>query len=83
MENISSLSQLQPGMRAVVVGLSAEKHLRGQLQGMGFNEGAVVTCLRRSPLGDPTAYAVRGAAVALRAVDAAVIAVLPREAFYE
>ena len=44
---------------------------------MGLTEGARVECLHRSPLGDPAAYAIRGAVVALRDCDSARIAVAP------
>lgn len=37
---------------------------------MGFIPGTTVTCLQRSPLGDPTAYRIREAVIALREEDA-------------
>lgn len=38
---------------------------------LGFTEGTVVSVIRKSPLGDPTAYGVRGAVIALRKEEAA------------
>lgn len=45
--------------------------IRRRLMDIGFTEGAQVACLRRSPLGDPTAFTVKGAVIALRREDAA------------
>lgn len=74
MEDARSLWQLAPGHRAWVRELSAQGELRRQLQDLGFVPGAQVECLGKSPLGDPAAYRVRGAVVALRRRDAQRIA---------
>lgn len=37
---------------------------------MGLTEGAKATCLYESPAGDPKAYLIRGAVVALRSAEA-------------
>ena len=74
MEDARSLWQLAPGHRAWVGELSAQGELRRRLRELGFVPGAQVECLGRSPLGDPAAYRVRGAGVALRRRDAQVIA---------
>lgn len=42
---------------------------------LGFTEGTEVAVIRKSPLGDPTAYRVRGAVIALRKEEAAQIEV--------
>jgi len=41
-----------------------------------FLEGARVECIMKSPLGDPVAYLVKGAVIALRREDAASITVV-------
>ncbi len=74
MEDARSLWQLAPGHRAWVGELSAQGELRRRLRDLGFVPGAQVECLGRSPLGDPAAYRVRGAVVALRRRDAQRIA---------
>lgn len=74
MEDARSLWQLAPGHRAWVGELFAQGELRRQLQDLGFVPGAQVECLGKSPLGDPAAYRVRGAVVALRRRDAQLIA---------
>lgn len=74
MEDARSLWQLAPGYQAWVGELSAQGELRRRLRDLGFVPGAQVECLGRSPLGDPAAYRVRGAVVALRRRDAQLIA---------
>ena len=74
MEDARSLWQRAPGHQAWVGELSAQGELRRQLRDLGFVPGAQVECLGRSPLGDPAAYRVRGAVVALRRRDAQLIA---------
>ncbi len=74
MEDARSLWQLAPGHQAWVGELSAQGELRRRLRDLGFVPGAQVECLGRSPLGDPAAYRVRGAVVALRRRDAQRIA---------
>jgi len=72
-----SLSALRPGQRGVVCGLSAAGEERRRLQDMGLIDGTTVSCLGRSPLGDPCAYQIRGAVLALRDEDARQVRVLP------
>ena len=69
------LSGLRPGQTAIVRTLSAEGAMRRRLQDMGLIEGTKVECVGVSPLGDPAAYLIRGAVVALRRSDAQDIAI--------
>ena len=71
----SQLSGLRPGQAAIVRTLSAEGAMRRRLQDMGLIEGTRVECIGLSPLGDPAAYLIRGAVVALRKSDADGIAI--------
>lgn len=64
------LSDLRPGEGAVVRCLAAVGDTRRRLQDIGLISGTAVTCERVSPLGDPVAYRIRGATMALRGVDA-------------
>jgi len=41
-----------------------------RLQDLGVVRGTKIKCVLRSPLGDPTAYKIRGAIVAIRDEDA-------------
>ncbi len=65
------LCDISPGAVAVVSDMYAKGGIRRRLRDMGLVEGARVECLMKSPLGDPTAYLIRGAVIALRRDDAA------------
>ena len=41
-----------------------------RLLDLGLTEGTWVTCVQKAPSGDPSAYLIRGAVVALRRTDA-------------
>lgn len=64
------LSSLCAGHLARVTGLSAQGTMRRRFQDLGLIPGTVVECLGSSPLGDPSAYLIRGAVIALRRRDA-------------
>ena len=67
------LSQLCEKQTALVAGLRARGTMRRRLRDLGLTDGARVVCLQKSPWGDPTAYLIRGAVIALRACDAGVV----------
>lgn len=60
------LDELRPTMDAVVIALDAVGAERRRLLDLGILPGCEVRAERTSPLGDPTAYLVRGGLVALR-----------------
>jgi len=66
-----NLSALEIGERARVHSLHVGGAMRRRLQDIGLIEGTSVECLLRSPAGDPTAYLIRGAVIALRSEDCA------------
>ncbi len=70
-ENGRALSSLLPGERGTVAALTAEGEMRRRLQDIGLVAGTQVACVGVSPLGDPAAYRIRGAVIALRRDDAA------------
>ena len=69
MEQQLSLSALLPGQRARVCALLNEGSIRRRLLDMGLIENTIVECLGKSPAGDPGAYLIRGAVIAIRAED--------------
>lgn len=79
--DIEHLSDLRHGQQARVVGLS--QACRGQerrrLLDFGFVPGSVVEVDMVSPIGDPTAYRVRGTVVALRREQAAMVHIASQE----
>lgn len=70
------LNQLKPGEEAVVTSISGENR---RLRDLGLIEGTKVKCVLKSPLGDPAAYKIRGAVIAIRREDAADIKVVAYE----
>lgn len=64
-----SLNEIKPGEAAVVRSLLAHGSMRRRLLDIGLVEGTRVECVGVSPMGDPAAYLVRGAVIAIRAVD--------------
>lgn len=70
MAETRTLSDLRPGERAVVRQLDLAGDIRRRLQDIGLIQGTAVTCVGKSPLGDPVAYRIRGATMALRSRDA-------------
>ena len=71
-----TLDTLGIGESAAVLRLTAEDGMRRRLASMGFVAGQRVTCLMRSFLGDPAAYRILGAVVALRRGDARKILII-------
>ncbi len=69
------MNMLGIGMKAVVKEINCGSAMERRLGDMGLIKGTNVSCVQRSPLGDPTAYMIRGAVIALRSDDAAKITV--------
>lgn len=60
------LSSLEPGQAGRVTALRCEGLSRRRLLDLGLTPGTLVECSFSGPLGEPTAYRVRGALIALR-----------------
>ena len=69
MQNINKLSELEQGRQALILDINSSGDMRRRLQDLGFIKGADVTCVKKSPLGDPIAFLIRGAVIALRHED--------------
>ena len=65
-----TLARLEPGQSGVVEELKCDGLPRRRLLDLGFVPGTEVEAVMRSPGGDPTAYRVRGAMIALRSKEA-------------
>lgn len=79
MERLLPLSHLTPGSCAMIQKLTAKGEIRRRLMDLGFIPGAAVQCVRRSALGDPSAYRICGAIVALRKTDADTIWIIQQK----
>ena len=69
MDRLIRLCDLRVGERAVVYELKNEGGMRRRLSDLGLVEETVVECVGKSPAGDPSAYLIRGAVIAIRRVD--------------
>ena len=66
----NDLSTVKIGGSATVHSLAADGLLNRRLLDLGLVPGTEITCLYSAPSGDPRAYLVRGAVIALRKCDA-------------
>lgn len=74
--NEKSLNELKTGQIARVKKLLLTGSMRRRLQDIGLIEGTEVECLQKSPGGDPVAYLIRGAVIALRSEDSSKVLVI-------
>ena len=65
-----TLANLELGQSGVVRELKCEGLSRRRMQDLGLVPGTAVEAVMESPGGDPTAYRVRGALIALRQKEA-------------
>lgn len=66
-----SLAALRSGEYGRVRYIGVGGALRRRLLDLGLVENTIVRCVGVSPMGDPAAYLIRGAVIALRAADSA------------
>ena len=64
-----TLNDIAVGESVTVKKLMMHGTMRRRLLDIGLTEGAKVECIGRSPAGDPTAYLIRGAVIAIRSDD--------------
>ena len=69
MGKIISLREMEPGQRARITELTASGSIRRRLLDIGLVEGTEIKCVGKSPAGDPAAFYIRGAIIAIRSED--------------
>jgi ferrous iron transport protein A len=69
MNQIYTMSELKEGQKAKVVKILSKGRIRRRLKEIGLIEGTNIQCLQKSPSGDPVAFSIRGAVIALRSED--------------
>lgn len=72
-----TLSQLEPGTRALITKVSGEGALRRHLLDMGLTPNTEVFIRKVAPLGDPIELCLRGYELTLRLSEAELISVAP------
>lgn len=75
MPPIYTLNKLKHGIPAVVCALNTQGAMRRRLMDIGLTPGSSVEALFTSCSGEPTAYLIRGAVIALRSEDAETVLV--------
>ena len=75
MEKMVTMDRLAVGQEAFVSQLRADEETNARLLALGFVPGGRVEAVQESPWGDPVAYRVCGAVIALRRTDASRITV--------
>lgn len=63
------MSQLNENESGCITKICAKGDIRRRLLDLGMIEGTTVECLFKSPHGDPAAFRIRGAVIALRKED--------------
>lgn len=75
----SNLYDIPTGKSAHILRVPGRDAMSRRLLDIGFTPGTPVTCLYKAPGGDPRAYLVRGAVIALRKEDARAVEIEPDE----
>ncbi|MCL2018430.1 MAG: ferrous iron transport protein A [Oscillospiraceae bacterium] len=74
-----TMNQMKIGGEATILQLGVRGGIRRRLQDLGLIEGTHVKCLQKSPLGDPSAFLIRGAVIAIRSDDTSLIIVKEKQ----
>lgn len=69
MNQFLCLNDINPGQSAKIKELLSTGSIRRRLLDIGLIENTEVECLGRSPSGDPSAFLIRGAVIAIRSED--------------
>lgn len=69
MVNMKTIRDLSPGQHGVIRRMLNTGSMRRRLLDIGMIEGTRIECVGRSPAGDPMAYLIRGAVIAIRGED--------------
>ena len=72
---VMPLSNITPGESVRVVWLGNEELMAGRLRDLGFETGAVISCVLQRPKKNIAAYLVRNAVIALREEDSRLVMV--------
>ncbi len=69
MGEIISLKEMQPGQKARIKKILSSGSMRRRLLDIGLIKGTKIECVGKSPAGDPLAFYIRGAVIAIREED--------------
>lgn len=66
---MKSLEQLKLGEKAIIREVNATEEIKRRFLDIGIVPDGIIECALISPLGDPIAYMVKGAMIAIRKED--------------
>lgn len=61
-----TLNDVNNGEKVIVTDISVKSDMRRRLRDIGVVEGTVIERIGESPFGDPVAFIIKGAVIALR-----------------
>ncbi|MEF9922330.1 MAG: ferrous iron transport protein B [Anaerovoracaceae bacterium] len=70
-----TLADLSEGEKGIVLSLNCKGPIRRRLQDLGIAPGTSIECGIHSPLGDPIAFKIKGATIALRVEESSTVVV--------
>ena len=66
MSDLVRMNTINPGQSAIVKKINAEENMQRRFLDIGLIDDTEIECIGRSPSGDPSAYLIRGAVIAIR-----------------
>lgn len=66
-----SLKDIRPNEKCIVLKIKKSGDIYRRFLDIGLIEGTVIQCVNQSPSGDPKAFLIRGAVIAIRLDDCA------------
>ena len=76
-----TLNEIKPGEKAIILSINTNEDIKRRFQDIGIIENTIVECIGKSPAGDPKAYIIRGAVIAIRSDDGKKISVVKKESW--
>ena len=64
-----TLDCIKPGQRGVVTNINSIGSIRRRFMDIGIIKGTQIECVGKSPMGDPSAFLIKGAVIAIRSED--------------
>lgn len=78
-KKMKTLNELKPGEACVINKILTNGDMRRRFMDIGLLENTKVSCVGVSPMGDPKAYLIRGAVIAIRSEDSKEIEICDSE----
>lgn len=75
MINYITLDDIAPEERAIIKSINISSSMKRRLLDIGLIENTIIECVGKSPMGDPKAFLIRGAVIAIRSDDSSKIIV--------